>query len=282
MANKLTKLPTLFLSHGGGPMFFVDAPKNSNFYQFSKNSKYAQWFKNLNKQLNLPITPKSILIISAHWDTSPIQIYGHSLEKPPGMFYDYYGFPPETYELKYPAPSNPELALKIKKLLDEANISSEINTERGFDHGAFVPLLLLYPEANIPVIQLSLNSNMDAFEHYKIGKSLKSLREEGVLIIGSGFAVHDLSFRTTNEKGKSFINELRAAVEGGYDKKDTLLQWNKFPFSKSVHPTPEHLMPIFVAAGAAGEGYKGSRLNNLDENNQLTSYSFNADSYRFD
>ena len=283
-------LPSLFISHGGGPSPFMDVPTSSgNFFFLSKGSPFTLWLKQLAKQLDLNEKPKAILVISAHWETKGnVKVYGHAKEKPPGMLYDYYGFPKEMYELKYQAPSDPQLAHRVVDLLNSAGVKCELELERGYDHGAFVPLLLMYPEAEIPVIQLSLNANRDAKTHFEIGRALLPLRSEGVLIIGSGFAIHDMSQSIQPSQAKSFSLALRKLLssDASAEREKKLLAWEQeLPFAFEAHRTgTDHFIPLFVAAGAAGHHFTASRLNNPSDNDdsQLTPFVINSDSYRFD
>lgn len=279
--KSVQKFPSVFISHGGGPCFFMDVPQDSIFYPLSKNSKTAEWLKQLVPQLKLHATPKAIVVISAHWEEDEIKVYGHSN---PNLYFDYYGFPKETYELKYPAPGSPEVANKVVKALQDAGISCGIELSRGFDHGVFVPFLLAFPEAKIPVIQLSLNSNLDPATHFKIGKALNVLRNE-VLIVGSGFMVHDLSRRIKENEAKEFVLGVRSILSSPptSDRYNKFLDWTKIPFGRKAHPRAEHLIPLYVAAGAStgDSDFVATRLNNLGES-QLTNYLLSFDSYRFD
>ena len=205
---------------------------------------------------SLGTRPKAILVISAHWETArPTVASGAS----PSLLFDYHGFPEHTYRLEYPAPGSPELAAHVRELLGDAGIASDEDAARGYDHGVFVPFLLVYPDADIPIVQLSLRADLDPAAHLAIGKALAPLREEGVLIVGSGMSYHNLrEFWSTRpedvQAAGSFDAWLRTAVENG----DTtardvqLAAWAQAPGARAAHPRSEHLLPLMVAAGAGG------------------------------
>jgi len=171
--------------------FFMDSGGKGFFGSIDKNSEGTKWYRQVATQVGLVGTnkPKAILVISAHWESETANtIYITSQTKHKSLFYDYYGFPEETYELKYPCPGSPELAKKVIGLIEKNQLGVKCveDKERNLDHGVFIPLLLVYPDADIPVIQLSLCNVLNPSIHYKIGEALASLRDEGVLIIGSG------------------------------------------------------------------------------------------------
>ncbi len=207
--------------------------------------------------------PKAILSISAHWATSRPTV---SLAANPETIYDFGGFPQALYEMNYPAPGAPELSLRIKELLSAADIECDAIADRGFDHGTWIPLRLMYPEAEIPVAQLSVQPRNDAKSHYEIGQALQSLREENVLILASGTAVHNLSALSPGSEAPSwamnFDQWLSSAVASG--NANRLLECENIPEAKMAHPTPEHFLPLFVALGAAAnaEGeFQGKTLH---------------------
>jgi len=155
---------------------------------------------------------------------------------------------------RWPAPGSPKLAERIKGLLDAAGVDSELDQKRNYDHGVFVPLLLTFPNADIPVVQVSLHRSLDPALHIKMGKALAPLRDEGVFIIGSGFATHDMSRRLTESQGKDFTRSLVKAMESApAEREQSLKDWKKLPNAKLAHPREEHLMPLHVVAGAAGD-----------------------------
>jgi aromatic ring-opening dioxygenase catalytic subunit (LigB family) len=202
----------------------------------------------------LPDQPKAIVVVSAHWLESTVSVTGASA---PSLIYDYQGFPAHTYELKYPAPGEPALAQKIVDFLKKAHIAASIDASRGFDHGTFIPMMLMFPKANIPVVQLSLNSNLDPQTQMDLGLALETLRDQGVLIIGSGMSFHNMRGYGDPRFGPisdAFDQWLTQTVESNPDQRAKgLLNWDKAPSARQCHPSrqEEHLLPLMVAAGAA-------------------------------
>ncbi len=202
----------------------------------------------------LPSRPRAIVVVSAHWLESTVSVTG---AEQPELIYDYSGFPPHTYELKYPAAGNPELARKIVQTLEAAHIPAKINATRGFDHGMFIPMMLMFPDADIPVIQLSLNSNLDPQTQLELGQALETLRDEGILIIGSGMSFHNMRGYGDQRFGPisdEFDQWLTQAVESEPEKcHEALLNWEIAPSARLCHPPrqEEHLLPLMVVAGAA-------------------------------
>ena len=214
--------------------------------------KMADFLKGLSA--TLPYQPKAIVMVSAHWLESTVSVTG---AQAPSLIYDYHGFPAHTYELKYPAPGEPALAQKMVYFLEEANIAASVDASRGFDHGTFIPMMLMFPKANIPVVQLSLNSNLDPQSQMDMGKALQTLRDQGVLIIGSGMSFHNMRGYGDPRFGPisdEFDLWLTQAVESNPDMRAMgLLNWDKAPSARQCHPPrqEEHLLPLMVAAGAA-------------------------------
>jgi aromatic ring-opening dioxygenase catalytic subunit (LigB family) len=241
------RLPTLFLSHGGGPWPFMR----------DRSDDFAGTFAYLQKlPSTLPETPKVILSVSGHWEEPQFTVA--TSERPP-MVYDYYGFPEHTYRIQYPAPGSRAVAARVKELLGGAGISLDENPERGFDHGTFVPLAVMYPQAQIPVVSLSLRGNLSATEHLRMGAALAPLRDEGVLIVGSGLSYHNLrQLRVASAAGPvsdQFEAWLTSAVSESSPeaRAQRLARWAEAPSARLAHPREEHLIPLMVAAGAAGE-----------------------------
>jgi len=197
--------------------------------------------------------PRAILVVSAHWETPRPTVMTSA--RPPLLF-DYYGFPEHTYRLEYPAPGSPELAARVRALLASAGIAADEDAQRGFDHGVFVPFLLMFPDADIPVVQLSLRADLDADAHLAIGRALAPLRDEGVLIVGSGMSYHNLRefWSNSTEPAAQFDAWLTDAVEDGNveSRNRKLTAWSEAPGAHASHPRSEHLLPLMVAAGAAG------------------------------
>jgi len=245
-----TRLPTLFIPHGGGPCFFMDPPPGAP-HAWDCMADYLRGVA-----ASIGKRPKAILVISAHWETErPTVNSGHN----PPLLFDYRGFPEHTYRLKYPAPGSPGLASRVRGLLADAGITSDEDADRGYDHGVFVPFLLLYPDADIPVVQLSLRRDLDVAAHLAIGRALAPLRDEGVLIVGSGMSYHNLREFWSNDDedvraAEQFDTWLADAVESvdAPSRDKALTAWAQAPGALAAHPRSEHLLPLMVAAGAAG------------------------------
>jgi 4,5-DOPA dioxygenase extradiol len=208
--------------------------------------------------------PRAVLCISAHWETTAPRITGSTL---PATIHDFYGFPEALYEMRYPAPGDPELAAQVAALLHEAGLTADIDTQRGLDHGTWVPLRFMYPQADVPVIQLSLQSRLGPRHHLDAGRALRAVRKQGVLIMGSGGATHDLGgFRRhavdapPTDYALAFDRWLQDAISAG-DTEALLNYAREGPQAPRNHPTPEHFLPLFVPLGAAGEGARGRQLH---------------------
>ena len=241
------RLPVYFISHGGGPWSYMDDPSRAAY------AKLEAALAGMPRQIG--ITPKAVLMISAHWEEPQFTLT--SSPKPP-MIYDYGGFPEYTYHIHYDAPGDPALAARVKALLEASGIAAQLDPERGFDHGAFTPLNVIYPNADVPVVQLSLKTGLDPATHLDMGRALSSLRDEGVLIVGSGLSYHNLrEFFSPRAWGpsKEFDAWLNGALLGGSsaDRGKLLTGWKSAPSARAAHPREEHLLPLMVAAGAAGE-----------------------------
>ena len=234
----------VYFSHGGGPLPLLGDPGHKAMIDFMRV---------LPDQI---ARPDLILVISAHWEEAIPTLLG---SPNPPMFYDYYGFPPETYEVTYPAPGAPEAAHKIAEMLLAAGIPAQINPTRGYDHGHFIPLMIMYPEADIPTLQLSLIRGLNPERHLQLGEALRPLLEENVLIIGSGFSFHNISafsWSATNAPdpaNDAFQNWLiEATKHTAYaDTRHALLNWAQAPHARYCHPREEHLLPLLVCAGLA-------------------------------
>jgi len=240
--------PAIFLPHGGGPCFFMDwtwGPADT----WQKTQHFLEGLA-----ATLPEPPKAILVVSGHWEEPA---FAASAAAQPELIFDYSGFPEQTYRLTWPAPGSPKLAERVSDLLSKAGLPSALSANRGFDHGVFVPLKVVFPEAGIPVVSLSLAASLDPTLHLAAGRALAPLRDEGVLIIGSGMSFHNLRgyFQPeTSERAKAFDDWLTRAVESPTAERDALLTgWRSAPFAAYAHPREEHLIPLMVAAGAGGE-----------------------------
>ncbi len=207
--------------------------------------------------------PGAVLVISGHWEAERPTV--NTAAAPPLLF-DYYNFPEHTYRLRYPAPGAPALAARVRTLLGAAGIATEEDAARGYDHGVFIPFMLIYPEADVPILQLSLQRDLDPGFHIALGRALEPLRGEGVLIAGSGLSYHNLralplaSPQATAE-AEQFDAWLTEAVEqpDAAERNRRLAAWESAPAARACHPEAEHLLPLMVAAGAAGED-RGRRV----------------------
>ncbi|MEW5011262.1 MAG: class III extradiol ring-cleavage dioxygenase [Cycloclasticus sp.] len=239
--NKLSNV--LFIPHGGGPLPLL----GDNSHQ-----EMVAFLKRITPTLG---KPSAILIISAHWEEKEATI---TSGKAPSLIYDYSGFPDESYNIQYPALGSPELAEKIYNLLWDSGIEARLDDKRGFDHGVFVPLTIMFPEANIPCVQLSLLSNLEPKAHIQMGKALAGLRSDNVLVIGSGLSFHNMRefFQASgypDEKNEAFERWL---IDTCTDKQMTtcnrdqkLETWANAPFARYCHPREEHLLPLHVCNG---------------------------------
>jgi len=243
----MNKGSILYLSHGGGPLPLLGDEAHQEMVSF---------LKQVTPSLG---NPAAILVISAHWEENkPTLTRGASSS----LFYDYQGFPAESYEIKYPAPGEPILSNKIFSLLKNCGIEADFNDQRGFDHGVFVPLKIMYPAATIPCVQLSLVRGLRPDQHIQIGKALAGLVEDNVLIIGSGFSFHNMrAFFSPSTSDSLAMNEAfeqwliatctnRQLSEA--DREQHLLNWDRAPAARYCHPREEHLLPLHVCYGAAG------------------------------
>ncbi len=239
-----TRMPVYFLSHGGGPWPFVDGMRE----QFALTEREMRALPQ-----RLPRKPAAILVITGHWEEERLAV---SSAEHPGMEYDYSGFPAHTYQIKYPAPGSPKLAKRIQDLLEHAGFPVREDQHRGFDHGTFVPVGLMFPDAEVPVVMLSLKKSYDPREHIRIGAALAPLRDEGVLIIGSGLTYHNMRGFGRDEStsvADAFERFLGHAITQEPDERNALLaQWERAPHARAAHPREDHLLPLMVVAGAAG------------------------------
>jgi len=255
-------LPTFFVSHGS-PMLALDPGATGVFWE------------ELGKSLP---RPDAVLCVSAHWMTN---VPALSRAERPETIHDFYGFPEPLYRLSYYPPGAPELADRAAELLQRAEMSPAIDPARGLDHGAWCPLRSIYPKADVPVTQLAIQPRRDAAWHFKLGEALAPLRQENILILASGGAVHNLRDLARDGGGtpdwaKRFDDWLATAVEAG----DTqaLLDWERAPEARRAHPSEDHFLPIFVAAGAGGRGARGRRIHDGFSLGSLSLAAFRFDS----
>jgi len=239
-------MPVLYLSHGGGPLPLLGEPGHARLVGF---------LEQLPAQLP---RPQAIVVISAHWE-APVPTLTSSARPP--LLYDYYGFPEASYHITYPAPGAPELARRIQGLLAQRDLPAQLDAERGLDHGVFVPLKLLYPQADIPCLQLSLIGSLDARTHLRMGQALAPLRSDGVLVLGSGFSFHNMQALMSQTPGPDARNAefqdwlIATCTDPALhesERAERLRQWTQAPHARYCHPREEHLLPLHVAYGAAG------------------------------
>lgn len=240
--------PALFVSHGAPSLVIEDVPARS-------------FLARLGPSLG-PL--KAILAVSAHWETeSPTA----SAAQLPATIHDFGGFPAELYAMRYPAPGAPWLADRVAALLEDAGLRAYVDPERGLDHGAWVPLKLMLPEAAVPATQLSIQPQLGPAHAHRVGQALRPLRDEGVLVLASGSATHDLRAvfghslaAATPDWVSRFADWVADAVEGG--RTDALLRYRDLaPNARRNHPTEEHLLPLFTALGAGTPGVPGKRIH---------------------
>ena len=233
-----------FLSHGGGPLPVLG------------EKSHKELVENLERIAQEIRKPSAILVISAHWEENEATV---TSAINPDLIYDYYGFPQESYSIKYPCPGNPELAKQVWQKLKDANIPSKLDGQRGFDHGLFIPLKIMYPEADIPCVQLSLLNNLNPQQHIAIGKALSSIEYENLLIIGSGFSFHNMAafFAKETEETKDKNNQFEGWLIdtcsnhniNETERENRFANWQSAPHARYCHPREEHLLPLHVCYG---------------------------------
>jgi aromatic ring-opening dioxygenase catalytic subunit (LigB family) len=240
----MARLPTYFLSHGGGPWPWMKDRTGGAFDKLE--SSLADIPRGLAER------PKAVLVVTGHWEAPQFAV---SSGAQPGMIYDYYGFPEDTYRVRYPAPGSPELAARVKSLLNAGSMPTQSDETRGFDHGTFSLMKPIYPDADMPVVQLALEDNLDPGRHLAAGRLLAPLRDEGVLILGSGSSYHNL--RQWNAAAALPSGQFDAWLQetllhaSPAERMERLKQWERAPAARAAHPREEHLLPLMVALGAA-------------------------------
>jgi aromatic ring-opening dioxygenase catalytic subunit (LigB family) len=243
LAQDPPRQPTWFVSHGGGPWPWLDE-------MASAMAGLAHSLRTL--PATLPAAPRAVLMISAHWESPGFAIMTHA--QPP-MLYDYYGFPPHTYRVSYPAPGSPALAARVRDLIGATGMPTVLDAARGFDHGAFVPMAVMWPDATTPLVQLSLRTGLDPATHLALGRALAPLRDEGVLIVGSGLSWHNLrrlgpEARVPSQQFDAWLQDTLVASPPA-ERTARLVRWSEAPAARDAHPREEHLLPLMVAVGAA-------------------------------
>jgi 4,5-DOPA dioxygenase extradiol len=236
----------LFLSHGGGPLPLLG------------DAGHQEMVQNLKQVATRFPKPSAILLVSAHWEAATPTLTAGSQ---PALIYDYYGFPDESYEIQYPCPGEPALARQVQQRLHDQGMPATLDEKRGFDHGLFVPLKIMYPQADIPCVQLSLLHNLDAKAHIQMGAALAGVEYDNLLVIGSGFSFHNL--RAFFAPATDEIQMMNAAFEQWLietcsstnldeaQRMQRLVQWQQAPYARYCHPREEHLLPLHVCYGLA-------------------------------
>jgi len=256
-----TRLPTVFVSHGGGPSFFMEAKPGDALYNISKGSEGEKSLQRLPKLLNAE-KPSAIVIVSGHYEGPAVLVTGKDhYDK---LFFDYGGFPAFAYQIEYKAPGNAQLAQRITDMLKKKGIQSELDMSRNWDHGVFVPLKVMYPNADIPVVEVSLLRSYDPKVHIEIGKTLAPLRDEGVLIVGSGYATH--TWGSDPSENRQFVSAVTEVVTNATpeNRLKAFETWDKsFPYARNTHRQEDHWLPMLVVVGAAGED-QGKELFRMD------------------
>ncbi|TLX61644.1 dioxygenase [Stutzerimonas nosocomialis] len=249
VTDSVSTQPSAFIPHGAGPCFFMDWKPADAW------DAMAEFLSGFAATLAQP--PSAIVLISGHWLEPAFTV---TSAPAPELIYDYHGFPEHTYALRYPAPGSPELAARVRDLLENAGLAAGEDAQRGFDHGVFIPLKLMFPEARIPVVQLSLRDDLDPEAHLAAGRALAPLRGEGVLILGSGMSFHNMRGYGDPHFGPvsdAFDAWLTRAVEAPAERREAeLARWSEAPSARLCHPpgAEEHLLPLLVAAGAGHSG----------------------------
>ena len=261
-------MPVAFVPHGGGPWPFVDMGLPPE--EVAALKEYLQSVRMLPRR-----NPRALLVVSAHWEEPVPTLL--TAEHPP-MLYDYYGFPPESYRLMWPAPGDPQLGRDVSALLERAGFRTASDPARGFDHGTFVPLKVAYPDADVPAVQLSLVRGLDPAHHVALGRALAPLRDEGVFIIGSGMTFHNLrAFGDPRavSHADAFDEWLRGVMgKTPDDRARGLTEWAEAPSARVAHPREEHLIPLMVATGAAGDDPARLAFNGTFGGTRLAAYHF--------
>jgi aromatic ring-opening dioxygenase catalytic subunit (LigB family) len=248
MTTAMPPLPVIYIPHGGGPCFFMDWNPPHMW------DNMAAYLKHL--PTDAGVKPKYIIVISAHWEEDEFTV---QTKPEPKLYYDYYNFPPHTYRLSWPAMNDADVAARVSNAISQAGLPVRADAVRDYDHGVFIPLKLSFPDIDVPVLQVSMKKGYDPEVHWKLGEALAPLRAEGALIIGSGMSFHSL---------RAFFQPLPSGRNGSHDfddwlqalmplsaaaRRDALENWAAAPGARASHPREDHLVPLMVIAGAAGD-----------------------------
>ncbi|RDL35692.1 Extradiol aromatic ring-opening dioxygenase [Venustampulla echinocandica] len=271
-----SRAPVVAVCHGGGPMPILNDPGHAGLIK-SMRTRVPEILG-----LGTASAPRAIVLVTAHWDERNPTI---SNGKKHSLYYDYHGFPPETYKLKYDAPGSPEVAAEVYDVLQKAGMNPQTDDQRGWDHGVFVPMLLINPAANIPIIQLSVLSSASPAQHYAMGRALAPLRDTGVAIVGSGMpTLHNLRLmfsgaandKSVQKRNKEWSDKLTQTVglESSQERGEMLNGWRDWVGAKEAHPQggEEHFLPLVVCAGAGGDGKAGAFGDEVMGTKQFTYY----------
>jgi aromatic ring-opening dioxygenase catalytic subunit (LigB family) len=261
--------PAIFLPHGGGPCFWIDGPP-----PFGRRAWESLRLYLAGVVARLPAPPKAFLIVTAHWETATPTV---SVNPAPGMIFDYSGFPAHTYALSYKAPGASQVGRAAAAHIRAAGLPVIEDDERGYDHGVFVPMLIVDPQAQIPVAMVSLQRDLDPALHIAIGQALAPLREAGVVIVGSGMSYHDLRhFRDGDGRDSQVFDAWlgEAATAAPETRNESLRHWAQAPAGRACHPREEHLLPLMVAAGAAGDDVGVRDFHDLIGGKTISAFRF--------
>ncbi len=236
--------PTYFISHGGGPWPWLQGPFRRQFDRLEQS--LGETAREIGK-------PRAVLVITGHWEEDRFTVQS---AKAPGMIYDYAGFPDYTYQITYPAPGSPAVAGRVHELLTTAGIEAAMDPSRGYDHGTFTPLYVMYPDADVPIVQLSITRRYEPEQHLAAGRALRSLRDEGVVILGSGLSWHNLRLmgpaaQLPSAQFDAWLAETLASTPA--ERTTRLRNWAAAPSARLAHPREDHFVPLMVALGAAEE-----------------------------
>lgn len=240
----MSRMPSVYIPHGGGPSFFMTGERKQRYQQ---TEDFLRSFHTY-----LPARPDAILIVTAHWETPTVSFTGG---KHPSLIYDYYGFPPHTYTLDYPAPGAPDLAQLAASLMAQSGIEAFVDQDYGWDHGVFIPLKVMFAQADIPVVAMSLQHSLDPELHSQMGRALTALRDDNILIVGAGMSYHNLAnFAQQAPASYAFHDWLDQALSGDWMQRcQALATWQQAPGGLASHPREEHLLPLMVASGAGSD-----------------------------
>lgn len=241
----MTVFSPIFLSHGAPTLAIEDVPARHFLEELGASIPH----------------PRAVLVVSAHWETQIPTVNAVAVNE---TIHDFRGFPKELYAMQYPAPGSPLVAGEVVDLLEDEGFDVAVDEKRGLDHGAWVPLILMWPDAHIPVLQLSVQTGLGPEHHWRMGQAIEQLTREDVLILASGSFTHDLSAMRTNAEEPEWVRSFaewmdRAIVENRVD--DLLHYRTRAPNAERNHPTEEHLLPLFVALGAAGDEPRAKRIH---------------------